>query len=50
VPIGEKTIVDFTAGDSSAGDLLRDWLGDAVLENLFIALKPAHTRVLFIYE
>jgi uncharacterized protein YmfQ (DUF2313 family) len=50
VPIGAKNIVYFTAGDSSAGDLLTDWSGENVLENLFNALKPAHTRVLFVYE
>lgn len=47
---GTKTIIDFTAGDSSAGDLLTDWVGEATLENIFERLKPAHTRVLFVYE
>ena len=44
-----KTITEFTAGDSGAGDLLTDWPVEAILEDLFIKLKPAHTDVLFVY-
>lgn len=49
-PIGAKEVIYFTAGDSSAGDLLSDWPGESTLETLFEALKPAHTRVIFLYE
>ncbi len=45
-----KEITYFTAGDSSAGDLLADWPLEDILENLFEALKPAHTHVYFVYE
>jgi uncharacterized protein YmfQ (DUF2313 family) len=49
-PIGAKTIVEFTAGDSAAGDLLTDWADEATLETLFNKLKPAHTHIYFLYE
>ncbi len=48
-PISQKGIY-FTAGDSSAGDLLTDWTGEDILENIINNLKPAHTQVLFVYE
>jgi uncharacterized protein YmfQ (DUF2313 family) len=44
----ETTIIEFRAGQSSAGEPLRSW-GDALLECRINQLKPAHTRVLFIY-
>lgn len=47
---GVKAITYFTAGDSSAGDLLSNWTVETNFENLFIALKPAHTHVYFVYE
>ena len=50
VPIGAKDITYFTAGDSSAGDLLADWTDEDTLETLFNALKPAHTHIYFVYE
>lgn len=50
VPIGAKPIIEFTAGDSEAGDLLTDWADETILEALFDDLKPAETRVFFVYE
>lgn len=47
---GAKEITYFTAGDSSAGDLLSDWPVEAVLEGILTASKPAHTQVYFVYE
>jgi uncharacterized protein YmfQ (DUF2313 family) len=45
-----KTTSFFTAGDSGAGELLTDWPDDRNLEELFNNLKPAHTRIIFVYE
>lgn len=45
-----KEITYFTADDSGSGELLADWPGEDILENLFMNLKPAHTHVYFVYE
>ena len=37
----------FTAGDSSAGELLSDWSDLPATIGLFERIKPAHTRLIF---
>lgn len=48
VNAAQETIIDFTAGESSAGDPLRAW-GNELLECVIRRLRPAHTHVLFAY-
>lgn len=43
-----NTIFEFRAGQSQAGDALRQW-GDDGLECILNKYKPAHTRILFSY-
>lgn len=44
----QETIIEFSAGASSAGDPLRAW-GNELLECVIRRLRPAHTHVLFAY-
>lgn len=45
----DTTVVEFRAGQSSAGEPLRTW-GNDLLECRIAQLKPAHTHVLFAYQ
>lgn len=49
VTFNNMNITYFTAGDSSAGDLLSDWPVNASIQGLFEHIKPAHTRLVIAY-